>query len=281
MNYPILVDPVLLEIGIVSIRWYGVMYLLAFGVLYFIGRWQIRHRDRFAHWEIDNLTDLIFYGIIGVLIGSRIGYALVYGWQNMIDDPLWLFKIWEGGHSFHGGLVGVLVSTYVWSRLKKRSFLEITDFLVPCVPIGLGLGRIGNYINVELPGRVTDTFLGVHFPCSTVKSLNFFCIGEYETVTRHLSSLYQAFAEGVVLFLMAWFMASRLPKLGQLSGLFLLSYGLLRFVTEFFREPDAWMGYTGFGVFTTGQLLSIPMIIFGTLFLVPISRGWFVREKLT
>ncbi len=268
MTYPA-IDGVIVALGPLSLRWYGVMYLLGFAAFYLLGTW--RSRRRLSPWTPAEYADILFYGVVGVVVGGRVGFALFYGFEQLLRDPLWLLRIWEGGMSFHGGLLGVVAA--VWLHTRKRSggtrlpgprdLLAATDQVAPLAPIGLGLGRLGNFINAELPGRVTESPLGVHFPCASVRDLNLACFGEYEAAARHVSSLYQAGAEGVALFALVWLYAARPRAVGRVSGMFLLGYGCLRLATELFRQPDADRGFVAFEWLTTGQLLSLPMVALG------------------
>jgi phosphatidylglycerol:prolipoprotein diacylglycerol transferase len=220
---------------------------------------------------------VVFYGALGAVLGGRIGFALFYGFDTVLRDPLFLFRIWDGGMSFHGGLLGAVFALWWFGRKTGRSFLQVSDFIVPLAPIGLGFGRLGNFANTELPGRATDSPFGIIYPCSAdaIRSINQLCLGQWESFARHPSPLYQAFAEGLVLFMVVWLVsapraaapvrvAMRPP--GLVTGVFLASYGFLRFCTEFFREPDAGIGFIAFDWLTMGQLLSIPMVIVGILF---------------
>lgn len=263
MQYPQF-DPVIFAVGPLQVRWYGLMYLLAFGTVYLLG---LKRLGR-AGFEPGDLTDLIFHGVAGVVIGGRVGFVLVYGFDTFLEDPLWLVRLWEGGMSFHGGLVGVCAATWLWARRRGNSFLAVADFVAPLVPVGLGLGRLGNFINTELPGRVTDVAWGVHFPCFSVREHAMGCFGAYEAVPRHLSSLYQAFAEGLALFAIVWLFAARPRPAGAVTGLFLLAYGGLRFVTEFWRQPDAQLGLVALDFLSMGQVLSIPMAAIGAFLLL-------------
>ena len=264
MNYPE-IDKVIVELGPLSIRWYGLMYVLGVVAFYLLGKWRVRRG--LSTWRIEDLADLVFYGVVGVIVGGRVGYVVFYGMDTFLTDPLMLLRIWEGGMSFHGGLLGVIAACWVFARRSQRGFLEIADFAAPLAPLGLGLGRLGNFINAELPGRVTELPIGVHFPCDSVRELTLRCFGDYEAVTRHVSSLYQAVSDGVVLFLAVWLFAARPRAAGRVSGLFLLVYGCLRFLTEFVREPDPGRGFVAFDTLTTGQLLSLPMIALGVYLL--------------
>jgi len=264
MNYPE-IDPVIFSIGPLALRWYGLMYALGFLACYYLGVKRTRATD--SSWSPAEVSDLIFYGVAGVVLGGRLGFVFFYGTARFLEDPLWALRIWEGGMSFHGGLLGVLVALALFARKTSRGFYAVSDFVAPLVPIGLGLGRIGNFINAELPGKVTDSALGVHFPCTAVRQLTAICFGEFETVTRHVSSLYQAFAEGVILFVVVWVYSSRHRPEAAVSGCFLIGYGLLRITTEFLRQPDAHIGFLAANWFTMGQLLSLPMVAFGIFLL--------------
>jgi phosphatidylglycerol:prolipoprotein diacylglycerol transferase len=246
------IDPVALDLGPLEIRWYGIAYLAAFACAWLFG---IRRAARpGSDWDRDQVADLVFYGALGVVLGGRVGYVLFYQFDRFLSDPLYLFAIREGGMSFHGGLLGVTLAGVWFARKTRRGVLAVADFTAPLIPIGLGLGRLGNFANGELPGRVTDVPWAFVWPG--------------EVVGRHPSSLYQAFTEGVVLFLVvAWF--SRVPRPeGSVCGLFLLAYGVLRFCTEFVRAPDAHLGFVAFGWLTMGQLLCVPMILAGLALMI-------------
>jgi len=273
VNYPDL-DPVALQLGPLALRWYGLMYLFGFAAFLLLGNW--RARDQQSGWSPEQVWDLMFYGVFGVVVGGRLGFALFYGWETLLRDPLWVIRLWEGGMSFHGGLLGVLAATAIYAVKKKRAFLSVTDFAAPLVPLGLGFGRLGNFVNAELPGRVTDLPLGVHFPCDAVRGLSVSCYGQYEAVARHVSSLYQAATEGLVLFALLWWYARKPRAAGQVSGLFLLGYGGLRLATEFVREPDPDKGFVAFGWLTMGQALSLPMAVLGAALLCSAA----LRERL-
>ncbi|WP_322406917.1 prolipoprotein diacylglyceryl transferase [Idiomarina sp. PL1-037] len=246
------IDPVLFHIwGPLDIRWYGLAYIAAFAFAYF---WGMRQTKTDPNWSKEEFSDLMFWGFIGVILGGRIGYTLFYHFDYFIDNPLYLFYIHEGGMSFHGGLLGVIAAMYLYARKKQRSFLQVGDFVAPLVPMGLFFGRIGNFINGELWGRAAEVPWAIYFPSGG-------------PVPRHPSQLYEALLEGLLLFaVILWF--QRKPRgVGAVSGLFLLGYGVARFIVEFFREPDAHLGLLSLGM-SMGQWLTLPMIILGIILMV-------------
>ncbi len=264
MQYPAF-DPVILHLGPVAVRWYGLMYLLGFAGAWLLGR--VLARRPGSPVDERGLEDLIFYGAVGVILGGRIGYILFYDFDRWLADPLVLVRVWEGGMSFHGGLLGVLVAMALFARRRGLRFLQVTDFVAPLVPVGLFFGRIGNFINGELWGAPTDLPWGMRVPCAGHADL---CLnklglppGTPETPPLHPNQLYEAGLEGLVLFAILWWYARRPRRRGAVSGLFLLGYGLFRFAIEFVRMPDTQLGYLAFGWLTMGQLLSLPMILFG------------------
>ncbi len=272
MPYVHNIDPIVFTLGPLSVHWYGVMYLCGLAAALLIGRARVR-AGRFGISE-EKFSDLIFEGMLGVIIGGRFGYMLIYGQAELAADPLSLFRVWEGGMSFHGGLVGVMVALAWWSRRHGKHAFDTLDFVAPLIPLGLGFGRIGNYIGGELWGRTTDLPWAVIFPQSLdrlglsideIKAQA--AAGLLDHEARHPSQLYQAFLEGVVLAgLLLWFTRKARPRYAS-CGVFALVYGLGRFVVEFAREPDAHMGYIAFGWMTTGQALSLPLIALGLCFL--------------
>lgn len=266
------IDPVIVALGPLAVRWYGLAYLAAFTLAWWLGRRRAARPG--SGWSAEEVADVIFAGAVGAVLGGRIGYTLFYGFAELVRDPLYLLRVWEGGMSFHGGLIGTLIGLAWFARQTGRSFWSVSDFVAPLVPTGLGLGRLGNFANTELPGRVTDSVFGVVFPCTAdaVRSLNPMCMGAWETVARHPSSLYQAVAEGLLLFAVVWWFAARPRGTGAVSGVFLLGYGCLRICTETFREPDGHIGLLAMG-FTMGQMLSIPMVLMGILLLVRARRA--------
>lgn len=264
MHYPV-IDPIIVAFGPLALRWYGLMYILGFAAVYLLGKWRINNRPSTltGRWDTEQLSDLVFYGAMGAVLGGRVGYVVFYAFDRFAADPLYLFRVWEGGMSFHGGFLGVLVAMLLFGRRTDKDFLTVTDFLAPLCAVGLGFGRMGNFINMELPGRVTESGLGLVFPCQAVADLNPMCFGAWESVARHPSSLYQAATEGVLLFCLLWWLALAPKSKGFLSAAFLIAYGSFRFVTEFFRSPDAHLGFILFEFLSMGQLLSLPMIIAG------------------
>lgn len=250
LMYPT-IDPVAFHIVTWPVYWYGLMYLVGFLAGWGLLSWRIRVSPR--GFTQDQLSDIVFFAAMGAIIGGRIGYMLFYDWRILFSDPLLLFQTWKGGMSFHGGLLGVLVAVLYCKRKTKKSFLVLTDFIAPVVPIGLGAGRIGNFINGELWGRVTDVPWGMVFPNGGM-------------LPRHPSQLYEFALEGVVLFLILWFYSRKPKPVGAVSGMFALCYGLFRCFSEMFREPDVQIGYLQFGL-TEGQWLSIPLILTGILLL--------------
>lgn len=249
LTYP-QIDPVLVQIGPLKIHWYGVMYLIGFVAALCLGTYRAKASQ--GRWRPAEVSDLMYYGFIGVIVGGRVGYVLFYHLDLFIANPLYLFKIWEGGMSFHGGLLGVIGALWYFAKRTGRSFLTVGDFVAPLVPIGLGAGRIGNFINGELWGRPVsaDFPLAMVFPRDPLQ------------LPRHPSQLYEFLLEGVVLFVVLWWFSSRPRPTGLVSAMFLLGYGIFRFTVEFFREPDAHLG-TIISWLTMGQLLSLPMVIAG------------------
>lgn len=241
------ISPEILKIGPLSIRWYGLMYLIGFLCSYLIVKREIKRRG--FRVEKDFLENLYFYLILGLLIGARLGYVIFYNLPYYVEHPLHVFAIWQGGMSFHGGLLGVIVSAWIFTKVKKFDFFTLTDMLVLTAPIGLGLGRIGNFINGELYGRITDVPWAMIFP-------------EGGPLPRHPSQLYEAALEGFALFVILWFFKDKFSRSGIVSSLFLILYGVFRFFVEFFREPDPQIGYI-LGVFTMGQVLCSIMIVSG------------------
>jgi phosphatidylglycerol:prolipoprotein diacylglycerol transferase len=245
MIYPS-IDPVAIDLGFVKLYWYGVMYLLAFLSAYFLAKYRSKGVN---NWDPKKTEDLIFYGAIGVILGGRVGYMIFYNLSVLMSDPLSLFSIQNGGMSFHGGFLGVLVAMHLFNRKYDKSFFSTMDFVAPLVPLGLLFGRIGNFINGELWGKVTSSGWGMFI--------------QGEGVSRHPSQLYEAFLEGLVLFLVLWIFSAKVRPKMSVSALFLIFYGLFRFIIEFVRIPDVQIGYLAFDWLTMGQILSLPMIVLG------------------
>lgn len=256
------INPIAVALGPLKIHWYAVMYLLSFLSAWLLARYRVKRNA--LNWTNDQISDLIFYAAMGTVLGGRIGYMLFYNAAEWIHHPLEILKIWQGGMSFHGGFLGVMAALFLFGKKYKRTFWELTDFMVPLVPIGLAFGRIGNFINGELWGRPTylDNW-GMIFPYVDMQP-------------RHPSQLYECLLEGVVLFIILWVYTSKPRPIRAASGVFLIGYGCFRFILEFFREPDVPLGFLWGGWLTMGQLLSFPMILFGILLLVLAYRG---REK--
>ena len=246
-------DPIALSIGPLSVRWYGLMYLIGFGGGWLLGR--LRAARPGSGWKAAEVDDLVALCMFGVVLGGRLGYVLFYEPATYLAAPLEIFKIWNGGMSFHGGLLGVLVCFVLFARRTGRSFLQVSDFIAPLVPIGLGAGRMGNFINAELWGRVTDVPWAMIFPGWEA--------GPYP---RHPSQLYEFALEGVVLFTVLFLYSRRPRPVGAVSGLFALGYGVFRFLVEFVREPDAQLGEVALTL-TMGQLLSLPLVLIGAYLL--------------
>ena len=247
------IDPVAIAIGPLAVHWYGLMYLLSFLVGWGLGI--VRTKQAHIHWQREEVGDFLFYVVLGVVIGGRVGYMLFYQPGMLIDNPLQLFYIWQGGMSFHGGMLGVFAAAGWFAHSTQRAFFDITDFVAPIVPVGLFFGRIANFINGELIGRVTDVPWAMVYP-------------RIDMAPRHPSELYEAALEGLVLFALLWWFAAKPRPRMAVSGLFLLGYGCLRFFAEFFRQPDAFLGFVAFDWMTMGQVLCTPMILGGILLLV-------------
>jgi phosphatidylglycerol---prolipoprotein diacylglyceryl transferase len=245
-------DPVAIQLGPVAIHWYGLMYLIGFAGVWWLGT--VHARRPHVNWPRERVTDLLFYAALGVILGGRFGYTLFYNFSGFLKDPLVLLRIWEGGMSFHGGLLGVIVAYLIFARAHKLNPFDIGDFAAPLIPFGLLTGRIGNFINGELWGKPTDLPWGMIFPHAGPEP-------------RHPSMLYEAFLEGVVMLAVLWWFASKPRPRMAVGGLFLVLYGAFRFLVEFVRVPDAHIGYLAGGWLTMGQVLSLPVFFGGALML--------------
>ncbi|MDX1597140.1 MAG: prolipoprotein diacylglyceryl transferase [Marinobacter sp.] len=253
-------DPVAISLGPLKIHWYGLTYLVGFIAGWWLGR--IRARKPWSPLNEEQVGDMLFYIALGVILGGRFGYVVFYNFDTFIADPLWLLRVWEGGMSFHGGLLGVMFAMWWYGRKVGSGFWRMADFVAPLVPIGLGAGRIGNFINGELWGKPTDVPWGMVFPQAP------------DALARHPSQLYQFALEGVVFFIILWWFSSKPRPRMAVSGLFLACYGVFRFLVEFVRQPDAQIGYLAFDWLTMGQVLSFPMIVAGAgLMLIAYRRG--------
>ena len=252
-------DPVAFSLGPLSVRWYGLMYLVAFVQFIVLGRYRIRTRPGLL--TVGQLDDLLFYGMLGVIVGGRLGQVLFYEPGYYLAHPLEILAVWKGGMSFHGGFLGVLAAMGLWSRKHRIAWFDITDFIAPLVPLGLAAGRIGNFINGELWGRIADPSLpwAMIFPQA----------GDMQP--RHPSQLYHLGLEGLVLFAILWLFSSRPRPRSAVSGVFLIGYGSFRFITEFFREPDHGIFGQSY-VVSMGQWLSLPMVLIGIAMLAMAYR---------
>jgi len=252
------IDPVAISLGPLKIHWYGLMYVIGF-----FGGWWLgvtRAKRPASGWRAEEVADLLFYAALGVILGGRLGYILFYNLGYYLSHPLEVFFLWTGGMSFHGGLLGVILAMWLFARKSNRHWLAVTDFIAPLVAIGLGAGRLGNFINHELWGKVTDVPWGMVFRGAG-------------PLPRHPTQLYEFALEGMALFLILWLYSSKPRPTAAVSGLFLLCYGSFRLLVEFVREPDAHLGYLAFGWVTMGQVLSLPMILLGAWMI-----GWAYRR---
>ena len=241
-------DPVAFSIGPVDVHWYGLMYLIGFLGGGWLGVLRAKRPDN--DWTKDQVWDILFYIALGVIIGGRLGYVVFYNLGHYIEYPVELLYVWRGGMSFHGGLIGVIVAMAWYARHTQRSLLAVADFVAPLTALGLGAGRIGNFVNQELWGRAADVPWAVVFP-------------SVDAVARHPSQLYEALLEGVLLFVVLWVYSSRPRPVGSVAGIFLVGYGSFRCLVEFFREPDAHLGYIAWDWLTMGQILSLPLLLLG------------------
>lgn len=263
-------DPILVSLGPLPIRWYALSYILGFVLFIVLGRIRIKKGGTFFTNEL--LDDFLTWGVVGVILGGRLGYVCFYKPEYYFNAPSEIFKIWDGGMSFHGGFIGVLLAIALFAYKNKQSFWSVSDFIAPLIPLGLASGRIGNFINGELWGRVTspDAWWAMGFPQANhadqifvsdhIQWLPFFT--QYNMLPRHPSQIYQFLLEGICLFILLWWFSSKKHPLGQVSAFFLAGYGIFRFIAEFAREPDDYLGLLDFGL-SMGQWLSMPMILIG------------------
>jgi phosphatidylglycerol:prolipoprotein diacylglycerol transferase len=252
LTYPD-INPVAVSIGPFEVHWYGLMYLAGF-----VGGWwlgYIRTRRAGTEWRAAEMSDLLFYIALGIVLGGRIGYTLLYNFNGFIEDPAVIFRIWQGGMSYHGGMIGVFIALWLYGRHTGRTFFTVTDYIAPIIPFGLATGRLGNFINGELWGRPTELPWGMVFPF-------------VDDQPRHPSMLYELLLEGVVMFIILWTFSSKPRPTMAISGLYLICYGVFRFAVEFVRAPDEHIGFLAFDWLTMGHLLSFPMILVGLAFFI-------------
>ena len=256
-------DPIAFSVGPLSVHWYGLMYLLAFAQFIALGRLRLRQphiaKD---HWKTEDLDDMLFYGVLGVIIGGRLGEILFYNPAYYFSHPADILAVWKGGMSFHGGFLGVMLAMYLWARKAGRNLMDVYDFIAPMVPLGYAAGRIGNFINAELPGRVADPALPWAMIWPNVDSL-----------PRHPSPIYQALVDGLLLFIILWLYARKQRPRLAVGAMFVMLYGCARFFTEYFRTPDYEVSFAGISI-SAGQMLSLPMIAAGAAMLV-----WTYRKR--
>lgn len=253
LSYPE-IDPVAISVGPLNVHWYGLTYLAGLGFAW----WLAARRSQQPHTPLnrEQVDDLIFFAALGVVLGGRLGYAIFYGGERLASEPTWLLRVWEGGMSFHGGMLGVIIATWIYGRRQRIPFGPLLDFVAPLAPLGLALGRLGNFIGQELWGRAADVPWAMVFPRDPLQ------------LARHPSQLYQFALEGMTLFVLLYWFSRRPRPTWAVSGLFALGYGVLRFTAEFFREPDAHLGFQAFGWMTRGQMLCLPMVAVGVAMLL-------------
>jgi phosphatidylglycerol:prolipoprotein diacylglycerol transferase len=275
-------DPVAIQLGPLAVRWYGLMYLLAFIQIVILGKFRAR-QNLLTGWHPRDVDDMLFYGVFGTILGGRLGYVLFYKPFYYFAHPAEMLAIWQGGMSFHGGFLGVLIALWLYARNRNKRWLEVTDFVAPLVPLGLAFGRLGNFINGELWGRVTSATApwAVYFPQAAAEDKAWITAFPQEAAARglaaiyervgmlprHPSQLYESALEGLVLFALIWIYARHRRPLGAVSGLFLIGYGSFRFLVEYAREPDSFLGTLALGM-SMGQWLSLPMIVIGVLMML-------------
>ncbi len=274
------IDPIAISLGPIQVHWYGIMYLLAFLTAWWLGRIRTQ-AGRLPGVDLNGFSDLLFYSMLGVVVGGRVGYMLFYGLSELLANPLSLFKVWEGGMSFHGGLLGVLAAAWWWSRKRGLHLFDTVDFAAPLVPLGLMFGRFGNFIGAELWGKYTGSGWGVVFRSGLPEPLRstdmdtlrvLYEAGELDRYARHPSQLYEALLEGLVMFFVLWWFSAKPRARYAVSGMFALLYGVFRFAVEFVRMPDNGV-YVAFGWLTRGQILSLPLVVLGVLLLVMSRRA--------
>lgn len=273
-------DPIAVSLGPLAIRWYALSYLVGFALFFWLGRRQIARGNSVFTREM--LDDFLTWGILGVILGGRLGFVLFYQPAYYLANPIDIFKVWEGGMSFHGGFLGVLAAAWLFARKHGLRFLQVTDFIAPLVPLGLASGRLGNFINGELWGRITDPakFWAMGFPQAAredaaLSALNpqwAQWLAEYGSLPRHPSQLYQFALEGLLLFVIVWLFARKPRPVGQISSLFLAGYGVFRFIAEYFRQPDDYLGLLTLGL-SMGQWLSLPMVVLGVIGFIAFGRA--------
>lgn len=269
LKYPD-INPVALQLGPIALHWYGLMYLI--GIAFALWLANRRAKQPNSPFKPEEVEKLLFYGFLGIFIGGRVGYILFYNLPAFLHDPLILFKVWEGGMSFHGGLIGSIVVMLLFAKKTHHHFFQVSDFIAPLIPFGLGAGRLGNFINGELWGKVTTSPIGMLFPHSRAEDLELIhykpallpLLNEFGVLPRHPSQLYELLLEGVLLFIILNVFIRRPRPEGSVSALFLMCYGCFRFIVEYFRQPDPQLGLF-FNFISMGQILSLPMIILGII----------------
>lgn len=277
-HYLVNFDPVALSLGPLNVHWYGITYLLAFLSFWWL-QTRIARRRPWWGWSPEDIGDFMFYGMLGVILGGRLGYVFFYGWQNLLEDPLYVVRIWDGGMSFHGGLLGLIAAIAWFGHKTGKGFWRVADFVAPVGPLGLAFGRLGNFIGGELWGRLSDVPWAMIFPASLPvgatggQSLEAaWRAGLLDAYARHPSQLYHAALEGIALFALLMVYAARPRPPGAVAGLFLAGYGVFRFIVEGFREPDAHIGFLAGDWLTMGMVLSLPMVALGVIFMAVAYR---------